>query len=205
MGVTPRSARGRDSARRRRYWTEILAPFSCTTMAAIMSHCRERRERGCKTLKRTSSQRFLPRQDSGRSRDIWQFLDDYIWRWLGRNRPPGSADLISSFRNLHNWLEDGFAQGVRGLLSGAEAGWGSGSRGPSRPAGYAARSEGRGRLRPTRPRYRIAEKAGFVFAGSSEINANLRDTANWPKGVWTLAPTLKARRPGQGLSMRRSG
>jgi predicted methyltransferase len=37
----------------------------------------------------------------------------------------------------------------------------------------------------------LAEKAGFVFAGSSEIDANLKDTANWPKGVWTLPPTFK--------------
>ena len=37
----------------------------------------------------------------------------------------------------------------------------------------------------------LAEKAGFEFAGSSEINANLKDTANWPKGVWTLPPTLR--------------
>jgi predicted methyltransferase len=32
---------------------------------------------------------------------------------------------------------------------------------------------------------------GFVFAGSPEINANLKDTANWPKGVWTLPATFK--------------
>jgi predicted methyltransferase len=37
----------------------------------------------------------------------------------------------------------------------------------------------------------LAEKAGFVFAGSFEINANLKDTANWQKGVWTLRPTFK--------------
>jgi predicted methyltransferase len=35
----------------------------------------------------------------------------------------------------------------------------------------------------------LAEKAGFKFEGSSEIDANPKDTANWPKGVWTLPPT----------------
>ena len=34
----------------------------------------------------------------------------------------------------------------------------------------------------------IAEQAGFKFDASSEINANRRDTADWPKGVWTLPP-----------------
>ena len=37
---------------------------------------------------------------------------------------------------------------------------------------------------------RSPEDAGFRFAGSSEINANPKDTADWPKGVWTLPPTL---------------
>jgi predicted methyltransferase len=36
----------------------------------------------------------------------------------------------------------------------------------------------------------LAEQAGFRFAGSSEINANPKDSADWPEGVWTLPPTL---------------
>ena len=36
----------------------------------------------------------------------------------------------------------------------------------------------------------VAKAAGFVLAGSSEMNANPRDTANWPRGVWTLPPDL---------------
>jgi predicted methyltransferase len=36
----------------------------------------------------------------------------------------------------------------------------------------------------------LAKKAGFVLVGSSEINANPRDTKDWPGGVWTLPPTL---------------
>jgi len=35
----------------------------------------------------------------------------------------------------------------------------------------------------------MIEKAGFKLVGSSEINANPRDTAQWPKGIWTLPPT----------------
>jgi predicted methyltransferase len=38
---------------------------------------------------------------------------------------------------------------------------------------------------------RLAEAAGFQFVASSEINANPKDSANWPGGVWTLPPTLK--------------
>ena len=38
---------------------------------------------------------------------------------------------------------------------------------------------------------RLAEAAGFRFVGSSEVNANPRDTADWPNGVWTLPPSLR--------------
>ena len=36
----------------------------------------------------------------------------------------------------------------------------------------------------------LAEAAGFQLAASSEINANPKDTADWPDGVWTLPPSL---------------
>ncbi len=36
----------------------------------------------------------------------------------------------------------------------------------------------------------LAKKAGFVPAGSSEVNANPKDTNDWVDGVWTLPPTL---------------
>ena len=38
---------------------------------------------------------------------------------------------------------------------------------------------------------RLAEEAGFKFVGASEVNANPKDTADWPDGVWTLPPTLQ--------------
>lgn len=36
----------------------------------------------------------------------------------------------------------------------------------------------------------FAEATGFRLAGTSEINANPKDTADWPDGVWTLPPSL---------------
>ncbi len=35
------------------------------------------------------------------------------------------------------------------------------------------------------------EAAGFKLAGKSEINANKKDTKDYPEGVWTLPPTLR--------------
>lgn len=113
---------------------------------------------------------------------------------VGQNEiaPPDSADFALSFRNLHNWLKDGsaseaFAAFYRALKPGGVLGL-EDHRGqrdtpqdPKAEDGY------------VRQDYAIAlaEKAGFEFAGSSEINANLKDTANWPKGVWTLPPTFR--------------
>jgi predicted methyltransferase len=36
----------------------------------------------------------------------------------------------------------------------------------------------------------LARAAGFRLVATSEINANPKDTKNYPKGVWTLPPTL---------------
>ena len=35
------------------------------------------------------------------------------------------------------------------------------------------------------------ERAGFRLAGKSEVNANPKDTKDYPKGVWTLPPTYE--------------
>jgi predicted methyltransferase len=37
----------------------------------------------------------------------------------------------------------------------------------------------------------LARNAGFEFLEKSEINANSKDTKDYPEGVWTLPPALK--------------
>jgi predicted methyltransferase len=37
----------------------------------------------------------------------------------------------------------------------------------------------------------VAESVGFTLVESSEINANLKDTKDHPKGVWTLPPSYR--------------
>lgn len=37
---------------------------------------------------------------------------------------------------------------------------------------------------------KLMEVNGFTYVGKSEANANAKDPANWPGGVWTLPPTL---------------
>jgi predicted methyltransferase len=105
--------------------------------------------------------------------------------------PSGSADLILTFRNLHNWMGDGYAPAALAGFYRA-----------LKPGGILGIEDHRGRNDvPQDPKaddgyvrqdyaVALAKKAGFEFVGASEINANARDTKNWPKGVWTLPPTL---------------
>jgi predicted methyltransferase len=105
--------------------------------------------------------------------------------------PPGSADLVVTFRNLHNWMDGGYAE--QALAAAFKA---------LKPGGILGMEEHRGRTDKAqdpkakdgyvRQDYatKLAEKAGFVLVGSSEINANPKDTKDWVDGVWTLPPTL---------------
>jgi predicted methyltransferase len=105
--------------------------------------------------------------------------------------PPDSADLVLSFRNLHNWMAGGYAPDMfaaffkvlkHGGILGIEEHRGHrvGSQDPRAADGYVNQDAV----------IAFAKAAGFVLAGSSEMNANPRDTANWPRGVWTLPPDL---------------
>jgi predicted methyltransferase len=38
---------------------------------------------------------------------------------------------------------------------------------------------------------KTVEAAGFKLEGKSEVNANPKDTKDYPEGVWTLPPTLE--------------
>ena len=105
--------------------------------------------------------------------------------------PPGSADLVLTFRNLHNWMDGGYAPEALAACLRA-----------LKPGGILGIEDHRGRNdQPQDPQaksgyvrqdYAIAlvKKAGFEFVASSEIDANPKDTKDYPKGVWTLPPTL---------------
>ena len=105
--------------------------------------------------------------------------------------PPGSADLVLTFRNVHNWMDGGYAD--EALAAAFKA---------LKPGGILGIEEHRGRNdKPQDPKAKngyvrqdytiaLAKKAGFKLVGSSEINANSRDTKEWVDGVWTLPPTL---------------
>jgi predicted methyltransferase len=112
--------------------------------------------------------------------------------------PDGSADVVLTFRNVHNWMmgyqrerqpygEEAFRQMFAMLRPGGTLGVVD-HRLPESADSERERSSGYVKVSTVR---RLAEAAGFRFVGETEANANPRDTADWPQGVWTLPPTLR--------------
>jgi predicted methyltransferase len=115
----------------------------------------------------------------------------------GALAPPGSVDLVLVSREIHDWAQvDGFtakafAEFHAALKRGgvlaiedhrAPDGWD-----PKKANGYISEAWVIGEAR----------KAGFALAARSEINANPRDTKDYPFGVWTLPPTRRSAPAGQ--------
>ncbi len=109
----------------------------------------------------------------------------------------GSADAVLTFRNIHNWMAGGYADKIfsdafRAMKPGGVLGVEE-HRLPSArdqdltaSTGYVLESYV----------VQLAQNAGFVLEASSEINANPKDNADHPLGVWMLPPNLRAPQPG---------
>lgn len=107
---------------------------------------------------------------------------------------PGSADVVLTFRNVHNWLmgdepfaEDAFRQMFAMLKPGGTLGVVEHRLPEDRPDGDELKS---GYVKVSTVK-RLAAQAGFKLVAESEINANPRDSADHPSGVWTLPPVLR--------------
>ena len=100
--------------------------------------------------------------------------------------PAGSADMVLTFRNIHNWTRQGidkqvFEEAFRALKPGGILGVVEHRSDPhptGTPPGYVAEKDA----------IALVESAGFKLVAKSEINANSKDTKDYPKGVWTLPP-----------------
>ena len=104
----------------------------------------------------------------------------------------GSADFVLTFRNLHNWVERSEIDGALRAFHRA-----------LKPGGVLGVVDHRGRTDMSqeaqmksgyvRQDFAVAliEKAGFKLAGASEVNANPKDTKDYPEGVWTLPPSYR--------------
>jgi predicted methyltransferase len=103
--------------------------------------------------------------------------------------PPASADMVLSFRNAHNWIEEGTAPAYfQAFADVLKSGGVLGIVDHRAPEGAA--TDGKSGYVTQEQIIELAIGAGFVLAEESEINANPKDTRDHPEGVWTLPPTL---------------
>ena len=169
------------------YWTEILAPYAKATGGTYVT---------------TGADLDNPKLSEGAKKGRAAFEAKYgdaakygpvklvnFGPVSGPLGPPGSADLVITARNVHNWMMQGTLDKV---LKDAHA--------VLKPGGVLAVEEHRADPKPELPGVSngyvstatviaAAQKAGFRLAAKSEVNANPKDTKDHPFGVWTLPPT----------------
>jgi len=165
------------------YWTEILAPYA----KATGGHYIAAEGRASQLL----PAKFADRAVYG---DIAYTVFSHASGPLGR---PGSADLVLTARNIHDWMwTPGYAE--KGMADFFAV---------LKPGGILAVEDHRADPRPqngdahdgyvaTSTIVGLAEKAGFKLEAKSEINANPKDTKDHPFGVWTLPPVRQSAEKG---------
>jgi predicted methyltransferase len=170
------------------YWTEILAPYLKEKGHYIAANG-EKASTSAEVLKDNAG---LAAKLAGDPTDydkveVTEFAAD-----KHAIAPAASADFVLTFRNIHNWMAAGttgqaFATFYKALKPGGilgveeHRGKADQPQDPLAKSGYVRQDVAIG----------FAEAAGFKFIGSSEVNANPKDTKDYPGGVWTLPPTYK--------------
>jgi predicted methyltransferase len=158
------------------YWTEILAPY----------------------LKATGGT-YVGAVGGDAAAFKARYGDPALWGDIavvalgGPLGAPDSADMVITARNIHDWM---WTPGrLDGLLASFHA--------ALKSSGVLAVEEHRADPRPmvaeardgyvaTAVLVEAVDKAGFALDRRSEINANPKDTKDYPFGVWTLPPTLRS-------------
>lgn len=160
------------------YWTEILAPYL--------------RDKGTYYTAISQRQADSWKQKLAANPAVFGNVKTSFFGADNAIAPEGSADLILTFRNVHNWMGAGtddqmFASFYQALKPGGVLGIEEHRASDKQPQDPKAAN---GYVRQDYA-IKLAEKAGFKYVGSSEILANPKDTKDWPEGVWTLPPTLR--------------
>ncbi|MCR5878681.1 class I SAM-dependent methyltransferase [Phenylobacterium sp. J367] len=178
------------------YWTEILAPYAKATGGTYVT-----------TGADLANPSLSEAAKKGREAFEAKYADAAKWGTVkvvnfgptsGPLGAPGSADMVITARNIHNFMYQ------QGMLDKVLAD----SFAVLKPGGVLAVEEHRADPRPEKPGVSdgyvavktvvdAAQKAGFKLAAQSEVNANPKDTKDHPFGVWTLPPVRRSAAQGQ--------
>lgn len=166
------------------WYTEVIAPYIAAGggtyyAAGFDTTGNERRAAGLERFK----ERF------GDTEIFGEIQHSVVGAGNGGLAPAGTADMVLSFRNVHNWMGNG--SDVEMMKAAYEA---------LKPGGIlgvvehrlpsTAEQDPNGGTGYVHEDYmkQIAAAGGLVYVDSSEVNANPNDTADHPFGVWTLPP-----------------
>ncbi len=178
------------------YWTEILAPYAKATggtyVATAADLANPAISEGAKKARADFEARYADTAKFGTVKYAG------FGPSSGPLGAPGSADMVITARNIHNWatqpaLLEKVMKDFHAVL---------------KPGGVFAVEEHRADPKPEAPGLSngymseatviaAAEKAGFKLAAKSEVNANPKDTKDHPFGVWTLPPVRRSAPAGQ--------
>ncbi len=178
------------------YWTEILAPYAKATggtyVAGVADLNNPKISDGARKGRADFEAKYGDQSKYGAIRYVG------FGAVSGPLGEPGSADIVITARNIHNFMYQG------DMLAKSMADFYA----VLKPGGVLAVEEHRADPRPELPGVTdgyvseatviaAAEKAGFKLAARSEINANPKDTKDHPFGVWTLPPVKRTAPAGQ--------
>ncbi|MFM8941192.1 MAG: class I SAM-dependent methyltransferase, partial [Phenylobacterium sp.] len=177
------------------YWTEILAPYAAATkgryIAGVADLSNPKLSEGARKGRADFEARFADVARYGKVEYVG------FGATSGPLGAPGSADMVLTARNIHNWMwTPGMLPKVMNDFNAV-----------LKKGGILAVEEHRADPKPMAPDGRdgyvseaaviaAAEAAGFRLAARSEINAHPKDTKDHPFGVWTLPPTRRSAAPG---------
>jgi len=171
------------------WYTEILAPYLASGGGTLYAVAPDWGMNGIQKLKAANPAVY----------GTVRTADFPVFETRAARVPVGSADVVLTFRNVHNWRmgyrrddkQDYSTEAFRQIYAMLKPGGVLGivdHRLPEDASDERERSSGYIKTSTVK---RLAKQAGFRLAGSSEINANPKDTTDWPEGVWTLPPTLE--------------
>jgi predicted methyltransferase len=167
------------------WYTEILAPALKGKGKLIGAHYPDTGEDNYYSNSRKKLVKKLASHDMYSEVE----LSNFVPKKASELAPAGTADMVLTFRNLHNWGEEGVSQVFVDAFKALKTDGILGVVEHRLPKGATPSDNNRGYVSVEKT-IAQAEAAGFTLIASSEINANYKDKASYEKGVWTLPPSL---------------
>ncbi|WP_105103872.1 class I SAM-dependent methyltransferase [Microbulbifer pacificus] len=170
------------------WYTEILAPMLKEKGTLYAAHFPKDTDVGYFKRSREGFEKLLSEDDIYSAVKLTEFApggDSEI-------APEGSADAVVTFRNVHNWMGGNNEQrAFKAFFKALKPGGVLGVVEHRAKPGTSREDMGKSGYVTQDYVIELAKNAGFVLEESSEINANPKDSADHPKGVWTLPPSLR--------------